>query len=109
PPNCDTIGIILTRNIRSNNEFVSFPAVPRAFNLYRMPYEAILTGIEPPSANVQLIPYILINSERRSIDDELLEENTDFKVGGEIKWITGPNSVLDFTYNTDFAQVDVDR
>lgn len=111
PPGCNKMGIILTRNIRSNNEYVSFPAVPRAFNVYRMPYEAILTGIEPPppSANVQVIPYALINNERSSVDGELLEESTDFKAGGEVKWVTGPSSVLDFTFNTDFAQADVDR
>ncbi len=111
PPGCDKMGIILTRNIRSNNEYVSFPAVPRAFNVYRMPYEAILEGIEPPppSANVQVIPYALVNNDRALVDGEVVEENTDFKVGGEVKWVTGPNSVLDFTFNTDFAQVDVDR
>ncbi|MEM6803636.1 MAG: DUF5916 domain-containing protein [Bacteroidota bacterium] len=111
PADCNKMGIILSRNIRSNNEYVSFPAVPRAFNVYRMPYEAVLTGIEPPppSANVQLIPYALVNNERRSLEGELMEESTDFKLGGELKWVTGPNSVLDFTFNTDFAQADVDR
>ncbi|MEM6831260.1 MAG: DUF5916 domain-containing protein, partial [Bacteroidota bacterium] len=111
PPGCDKIGVILTRNIRSRNEFVSFPAVPRAFNVYRMPYEAILSGIKPPppSANVQVIPYTLINNDRNSIDGEVTEETTEFKAGGEVKWVTSPNSVIDFTFNTDFAQADVDR
>ncbi|MEO1098441.1 MAG: DUF5916 domain-containing protein [Bacteroidota bacterium] len=71
PPGCDKMGMILTRNIRSNNEYASYPAVPRAFNVYRMPYEAVLSGIEPPPPSA--------------------------------------NSVLDFTFNTDFAQADVDR
>ncbi|MEM6768339.1 MAG: DUF5916 domain-containing protein [Bacteroidota bacterium] len=111
PPGCNKIGVILTRNIRSKNEYVSFPPVPRAFNVYRMPYEAILGGIEPPppSANVQVIPYALVNNDRSSVDGELMEESTDFKAGGEVKWVTGPSSVLDFTFNTDFAQADVDR
>ncbi|MEM9984993.1 MAG: DUF5916 domain-containing protein [Bacteroidota bacterium] len=111
PPGCDQIGIILTRNIRSNNEYASFPAVPRAFNVYRMPYEAILTGIEPPppSANVQVIPYVLVNNDRNSVDGELADKSTELKAGGEVKWVTGPSSVLDFTFNTDFAQADVDR
>lgn len=111
PPSCDKMGIILARNIRSNNEYASFPAVPRAFNVYRMPYEAILSGIEPPppSANVQVIPYALITNDRVSVDDDVTQEATDFKVGGEVKWVTGPSSVLDFTFNTDFAQADVDR
>ncbi|MEO0338280.1 MAG: DUF5916 domain-containing protein [Bacteroidota bacterium] len=111
PPGCNKMGIILTRNIRSNNEFVSFPAVPRAFNVYRMPYEAVLSGIEPPppSANVQVIPYALVTNDRTSVDGATVEDRTDLKVGGEVKWVTGPSSVLDFTFNTDFAQADVDR
>ncbi|MEM6697019.1 MAG: DUF5916 domain-containing protein [Bacteroidota bacterium] len=111
PQGCDKMGIILTRNIRSNNEYTSFPAVPRAFNVYRMPYEAILSGIEPPppSVNVQVTPYALTDYNRSSVDGEVTEQNTNFKAGGEVKWVTGPSSVLDFTFNTDFAQADVDR
>ncbi|MEL6849421.1 MAG: DUF5916 domain-containing protein, partial [Bacteroidota bacterium] len=111
PPDCNKMGIILTRNIRSNNEFASFPAVPRAFNVYRMPYEAILSGIEPPppSANVQVIPYAPVDYDRRKVNGEVVAESPDLKVGGEVKWVTGPSSVLDFTFNTDFAQADVDR
>lgn len=111
PENCKAMGIILTRNIRINNEYVSFPAVPRKFNVYRMPYEAILTGIEPPppKANIQVNPYLLMNTNRQKEGDLVVEENTEVKAGGEIKWVMGPNSVLDLTYNTDFAQADVDR
>ncbi|MEO0732094.1 MAG: DUF5916 domain-containing protein [Bacteroidota bacterium] len=111
PPGCREIGVILTRNIRSNNEYASFPAVPRAFNVYRMSYGAVLGGIEPPppAANVQVIPYALVNNERSSTDGDVMEDNTAFKAGGEVKWVTGPSSVLDFTFNTDFAQADVDR
>ncbi|MEL6305694.1 MAG: DUF5916 domain-containing protein [Bacteroidota bacterium] len=111
PDDCKAMGIILTRNIRINNEYVSFPAVPRNFNVYRMPYEAILTGIEPPppTANIQLNPYLLVNANRQKENDNVVEEDSEFKAGGEIKWVMGPNSVLDLTYNTDFAQADVDR
>ncbi|MGD1895244.1 MAG: DUF5916 domain-containing protein [Cyclobacteriaceae bacterium] len=111
PEDCRQMGIILTRNIRSNNEYASFPAVPRAFYVYRMPYEAILTGIDPPppSVNVQVTPYALVDYQRETVNGETLSEDPDFKAGGEVKWVTGPNSVLDFTFNTDFAQADVDR
>ncbi len=111
PDNCREMGIILTRNIRVNNEYVSYPAVPRNFNVYRMPYEAVLTGIEPPppAANIQLNPYLLVDTVRQKEGDEIVEESTDIKAGGEVKWVMGPNSVLDLTYNTDFAQADVDR
>ncbi|MGD1947595.1 MAG: DUF5916 domain-containing protein [Croceivirga sp.] len=111
PENCKEMGIILARNIRINNEYVSYPAVPRDFNIYRMPYEAVLTGIEPPppTANIQVNPYLLVNTVRQKEGDNLITENTEVKAGSEVKWVMGPNSVLDLTYNTDFAQADVDR
>ncbi|HWA34420.1 MAG TPA: DUF5916 domain-containing protein, partial [Cyclobacteriaceae bacterium] len=31
------------------------------------------------------------------------------KIGGEIKWAVNPFTVMDLTFNTDFAQADVDR
>jgi hypothetical protein len=34
---------------------------------------------------------------------------SDFKLGGEIKWAISPTSIMDFTFNTDFAQADVDK
>ncbi|MEM1002101.1 MAG: DUF5916 domain-containing protein [Bacteroidota bacterium] len=111
PDNCQEMGIILTRNIRTNNEYVSFPAIPRDFNIYRMPYEAILTGIEPPppTTNIQINPYLLVDSVNEKENGTVTNEESNFKAGGEIKWAVGPNSVLDLTYNTDFAQADVDR
>ncbi|MEM8927970.1 MAG: DUF5916 domain-containing protein [Bacteroidota bacterium] len=111
PDNCKEMGIIITRNIRINNEYVSYPAIPRTFNVYRMPYGAILTGIEPPppTANIQVNPYLLVDTNKEREGDIVVEENTEIKAGGEIKWVMGPNSVLDLTYNTDFAQADVDR
>ena len=47
-PGSDRLGIILSRQVRSLNETVSIPPVPRVMSVYRMSYEAILRGIEPP-------------------------------------------------------------
>ncbi|MEM0940087.1 MAG: DUF5916 domain-containing protein [Bacteroidota bacterium] len=33
----------------------------------------------------------------------------DIKLGGDVKWTINPRSILDLTFNTDFAQADVDR
>ncbi|NRB53163.1 MAG: carbohydrate binding family 9 domain-containing protein [Saprospiraceae bacterium] len=111
PDNCKQMGIILNRNIRLNNEYASYPAVPRAFTVYRMPYEAILTGIEPPppTVNIQVNPYALVNFSTEKKDGVSLNEKTEIKPGGEVKWVMSPSSVLDLTFNTDFAQADVDR
>jgi hypothetical protein len=107
----DQIGIILLRCMRRLNENVTFPAIPRVFTPYQMPYEAILTGLELPTdngINVQLNPYMLVSADRE-IKEGVTKQNSDAKVGGEAKWALSTNSVLDVTYNTDFAQVDVDR
>lgn len=107
----DRMGIILLRCMRRLNENVTFPAIPRVFTPYQMPYEAILTGLELPAdngINVQLNPYVLVSADRE-IKEGVTKQNSDVKIGGEAKWALSTNSVLDVTYNTDFAQVDVDR
>jgi hypothetical protein len=110
-PGSDRMGVILLRCLRRLNENVTFPAIPRVFTPYQMPYEAVLTGLEPPlnnGWNLQLNPYFLMDSKKVSKEGEVQQE-VDVKAGGEIKYALGTNSVLDVTYNTDFAQVDVDR
>ena len=107
PAGADRLGIILARNVRSLNEEVSIPAVPRAFSVHRMAYAGELSGFEtpPPKPNLQLNPYAL--SERQSETGSVDQSNSE--LGGELKWAMTPSTVLDLTVNTDFAQVDVDR
>lgn len=110
PEGTQELGIILIRNIRRNNEYTVTPAVPRVFDPYRMAYEAILTDINPPkpSANIQVNPYLLTEGNR-VIENGESSGSISPKAGGEIKWAINPNTVLDVTVNTDFAQADVDR
>lgn len=103
-------GVTLVRYARRDIEVATFPAIPQSFTPYRMTYAAKLTGIEvpPPSANVRIEPYTLYQYDR--IDDGSGPTNDDkFKVGGDVKWAINPRSVLDLTFNTDFAQAEVDR
>ena len=101
----DRLGIIFARNIRHLNENTASPPVPRVLTIYRMAYQGELTGIEAPSppANVQFNPYALTNH----LDDD--GSDTQFELGGELKWAITPSTVLDMTVNTDFAQAEVDR
>ena len=107
PKETDRLGVIFARNIRSLNEKTSAPAVPRALNVYRMAYQAELVGITPPgpSTNVQVNPYALV----QQLDRSGVPAETEYEVGGELKWAVSQNTVLDLTVNTDFAQADVDR
>ena len=101
----DRLGVIFTRNVRHLNERTAAPPVPRALTIYRMAYQAELVELETPSpsANVQVNPYALVDySDNRA-------EESEFEVGGEVKWAITPSTVLDLTVNTDFAQAEVDR
>jgi len=107
PAEAKSLGFVLTRNIRRLNENLTYPAMPRNFAPYRMSYEAVLSSIDPPppSANVIFNPYLLTKVEQTP------EGATEWKadLGGEVKWAATPNTVVDLTANTDFAQADVDR
>lgn len=107
PDGADRIGVIFARNIRSINQQLSIPAVPRAYSVQRMAYEGELHGITPPSPhmNIHFNPYILGRRDDSSVTGD--ERGRD--VGGEIKWVITPSTALDVTLNTDFAQVDSDR
>ncbi len=110
PDEADEVGVIFTRNIRSKNEFTSAPGVPRAMTVYRMEYGALLTELDtpPPSTNIQVNPYIL--TDYTNFDDgQISESDLAPKLGGDIKWGITSNSVLDLTFNTDFAQAEVDQ
>ncbi len=103
-------GVTLVRYARRDIEVSTFPAIPQSFTPYRMTYAARLTGIEvpPPSANVRIEPYTLYQYDEVTDGNDNTSDG-DFKVGGDVKWAINPRSVLDLTFNTDFAQADVDR
>lgn len=113
PKKTDTVswGITLARLARRDYEQTVFPAIPQSFDPYRMTYAARLTGLKlpPPSANIRIQPYTLFQTGKNTSSSNNTTRRNSFKAGGEIKWAVNPHSVLDLTFNTDFAQADVDR
>ena len=107
-----TWGINFYRLRRLTNEQTIWSAVPRSFSPARMQYAGKLTNIKapPPSPNVRIQPYFLVDNSHYD-GSELYDkkDGSSVKVGGEIKWAVTPNTVVDLTYNTDFAQADADR
>jgi hypothetical protein len=104
-------GITLARLARKTYEQSVFPAIPQAFSPYRMTYAAQLKGLElpKPAVNFRLQPYgIIQSSTTQNLSGDKINQ-TNWKTGGEAKWAITPSSVLDLTFNTDFAQADVDR
>ncbi len=103
-------GVTFIRYARRDIEVSSFPDIPQAFTPYRMTYAAKLTGIDvpPPSANIRIEPYALYQYDKSNDGTTDFSEG-QFKMGGDIKWAVDPRTVVDLTFNTDFAQADLDR
>lgn len=104
-------GVTFARLARRDYELTSYPQVPQAYSPYRMSYAAQMKGLKlpAPSANIRIQPYGLFQYSRSTDVNEQCTSKTEWKTGGEIKWAITPHSVLDVTFNTDFAQADVDR
>lgn len=103
-------GITLARLARRDYELTAFPAIPQSFSPFRMTYAAQLRGLKlpPPSANIRIQPYTLYQYSTSRDVNSIKSRTEDLKVGGEVKWAVNPRGVLDVTFNTDFAQADVD-
>ena len=101
-----TWGINFQRNIRHRNEQSYWAPLPRQFNLNRLSLAGELRGLEaPPPRNLQLNPYVLGKALRRDVDTRA---TTLGDAGADLKYSVTPSLTLDLTYNTDFAQVEVD-
>jgi hypothetical protein len=108
-------GVQLRRAIRRKNEWSHLTLVPRAaagdgrMGIIRLSRAATLVGIEAPpkGVNVDLKPYgIASNTTDRAAG---ISDRWDGDGGVDLKWGVTQNLAADFTYNTDFAQVEVDE
>ena len=103
-----TWGINFQRNIRRNNEVVYWAPLSRQHDLYRIADAGTLEKIEVPSQrNLKITPYVLGQASRGGELPPGTHENEEF--GFDIKYSLTPSLTLDATYNTDFAQVEVDE
>lgn len=102
-----TWGINFQRNIRRRHETAFWAALPRQFNLYRLSLAGTLHGVSPaPLRNLKVTPYVIgENRHHRG------ESRTNWFLDGgvDLKYNVTPSLTLDGTYNTDFAQVEVDE
>ena len=101
-----TWGLNFQRNIRHRNEQSYWAPLPRQFNLHRLSLAGELRGLEVPRPrNLQLNPYALGKALRRDVDTRTTRLGD---VGADLKYSVTPSLTLDLTWNTDFAQVEVD-
>ncbi len=109
-PQADTWGVNFVRIARRINEQSGWSPWPRAATNMRMQYAGRLEGLEPPppSRNIRLQPYATGRFRRTQLPSGAVDA-TDPELGGDLKWAVTPNTVVDLTVNTDFAEADVDR
>jgi len=105
-------GINFQRNIRRNNEVVFWAPLERNRDLFRVSDAGTLRGVAPPSQhNLQITPYVLGSARRGARPDDTVIDGTETNAefGFDVKYSITPSLTLDATYNTDFAQVEVDE
>lgn len=101
-------GINFRRNIRKSNEVAYWAPMPVVFDLKRVSMAGKIDGLQLQKANnLKLIPYGLVRTANNynSSQDERIN---DAEFGVDAKYGITPSLTLDLTYNTDFAQVEVD-
>lgn len=101
-------GINFERNIARTDETVYWAPLGRQHNLFRVSEAGTLRGVQAPKQrNLKVTPYALGLSRRGG---SLVEDSdNDMDWGLDAKYLITPSLSLDLTYNTDFAQVEVDE
>ena len=102
-----TWGLNFQRNVRRKREVVYWSPVSRIFNLNRVSSAGVLEGLDLSTPrNFKVTPYALGRADR----DFAVQGSakTDGEWGVDAKFGVTPALNLDLTYNTDFAQVEVD-
>jgi len=98
------------RETRAIQETSGWSPWHRGVYPWDMAFAGRLEGIAPPppGINAQIQPYMAGRTE--STGSALFSDPTSTgDAGVDVKWAATPNTVLDLTYNMDFAQAEVDR
>ncbi len=107
-------GLQLGRTIRRRNESAYLTRVPISGGpgMFRVSAGATLTGMEVPRGNrvLEVKPYAIggLATDVNAVPEPIRNEGTG-DVGLDVKFGVTENLTADFTYNTDFAQVEVDE
>jgi len=107
-------GLNLARSIRRRNEESFWAPIPRQFNLYRLSRAGVLQGLQVPTQRIATATPYLLSSANRSysapgVTPPVAASTYPIEFGVDAKLGLTPSLTLDATYNTDFAQVEVDE
>ncbi len=99
-------GFNFERRIRRNNEVAFWSPLSQDRDILRISEAGSIEGIRAPrQLNLQITPYVLA-SQKKGGNLTGTENNEEF--GFDLKYSVTQSLTLDATYNTDFAQVEVD-
>ena len=105
-----TWGVNFQRNIRRRNEQSYWVKLDRQYNIQKISLAGTLSGLENiRQNNLKIIPYTLGQASRNFQNPLEQETQRDLDAGIDLKYSVTPGLTLDATYNTDFAQVEVDE
>ena len=111
-------GLQLRRAIRRKNEWVYLTRLPisagggsGSAGIFRVSAAGSLVGLEPPPAsrNIEVKPYAIGGLTTDLTANPVLDNEGSGDAGIDVKYGITQNLTADFTYNTDFAQVEVDE
>ncbi len=103
-------GINFQRNIRRKREQAFWAPIERIYDLYRLSEAGELRGLDLETPrNFKITPYVTSSILRDYTDDLQTKADFDGATGVDAKFGVTPSLNLDVTYNTDFAQVEVDE
>ena len=114
PDRAQTWGVQFGRYVLRKNEYTFLTPVPiTAFpGILRLSVAASLVGIEPPEGglNLEVKPYAIggLATDLDAAPDPIVNEAAG-DYGIDVKYGVTDNLTADLTYNTDFAQVEVDE
>ncbi len=103
-------GLNFSRAIERKRELVYWSPVSRIYTIARLSSAGELRGLDVPAPrDFKVMPYAISSANRNfaSITEARYDKNGDWGIDGKIG-VTS-SATLDLTYNTDFAQVEVDE
>ena len=109
-----TWGINIRRTIRAKNEGTYIVPMRPDWGpgaIFRMSAAATLTGVEvPPAAkNLEIKPYAISRLTTDTVSTPKVSNQLEKDAGLDVKYGITKGLTADFTYNTDFAQVEEDE
>jgi hypothetical protein len=107
-PSPQTWGVNFTRQIQRTRERTYWAPLPRQFEIQRLSSAGELRGLTLKTPrNLKILPYAVGSADRTFATRRPTITNGEFGVDAKVGLTAGLN--LDLTYNTDFAQVEVDN